>query len=196
MNQGMLMESMNLAVAWALPVLFICKDSQWAITTISANVTGGRLVDRAASFGMPSTRIDGTDVNAVWKAAAKALKRARKGKGPSFIQATCTHPEGHFLGDPLVRIARHPMQEMRKIAGPILKSATRVQGSSVIKRSGGLASVSRAIVKTAQGRYYPAPDPLTKLRRKLKREYDRLDRLETEIKKANQAIVDRALATP
>ncbi|MFQ6115354.1 MAG: thiamine pyrophosphate-dependent enzyme [bacterium] len=50
MNQGMLMESMNLAVVWKLSVLFVCKDNEWAITTRSPSVTGGKLVDRAKCF--------------------------------------------------------------------------------------------------------------------------------------------------
>jgi pyruvate dehydrogenase E1 component alpha subunit len=56
MNQGMLLESLNLAVAWNLPVVFVCKDNAWAITTPSSSVTGGALLDRAASFGMPAVQ--------------------------------------------------------------------------------------------------------------------------------------------
>jgi pyruvate dehydrogenase E1 component alpha subunit len=99
MNQGMLLESLNLAVVWKLPVVFICKDSKWSITTVSASVTGGNLVKRAESFGMPAREINGTDVECVWDTTQEALKRARTGKGPTFLLATCPHPEGHFLGE-------------------------------------------------------------------------------------------------
>ena len=55
-NQGMLLESWNLAVAWRLPVLFVCKDNGWAITTRSPAVTGGDLVERARGFGLVDGR--------------------------------------------------------------------------------------------------------------------------------------------
>lgn len=194
MNQGMLLESMNLAVAWRLPVVFICKDSKWAITTLSASVTGGKLVDRAIAMGMPATRIDGTDVEAVWNAAGKSLIRARKGKGPSFIHATCTHPEGHFLGDPLLRITRQPVKEIKKVAGPMIKSAIHPKGASVLKRSGSLATVTALIGKTARDQYFAGNDPLRRLRRQLKKENGGLEKLENELINQNQAVIDRALA--
>ena len=192
-NQGMLLESMNLAVAWLLPVVFICKDSKWAITTLSASVTGGKIVDRAAAMGMPATSIDGTDVEAVWKAAGKSLKRARKGKGPSFIHATCTHPEGHFLGDPLVNIARHPIKEIKKVAGPMIKSAIHVQGASIMKRSGSLATITALVGKSAREQLFSGKDPLIRLRRQLKKENGRLEKLEDALIHKNQAIFNRAL---
>lgn len=193
MNQGMLLEAMNLAVAWKLPVIFICKDNQWSITTLSASVTGGRLTDRAAGFGMRAVSVDGRDVESVWKAAAKSIKQARKGRGPSFIHATCTHPEGHFLGDPLLRIVRHPVREMKKNAGPIIKSTINLRGASVLKRSSSLATVSTLIGRTAKGQHFPAKDPIALLRRQLERAKDRLEVLENEVVQKNEALVKRAL---
>ena len=83
MNQGMLMESLNLAVIWNLPVLFVCKDDEWAITTLSRSVTGGNLVARASGFGMHGLEVDGCDVTEVWHAAHEAIERARRGDGPT-----------------------------------------------------------------------------------------------------------------
>jgi TPP-dependent pyruvate/acetoin dehydrogenase alpha subunit len=57
MNQGMLMESMNLAAVWDLPVLFVCKDDGWAITTVSKKVTGGDLNARAGGLGVPAVEV-------------------------------------------------------------------------------------------------------------------------------------------
>jgi len=72
----MLLEAMNLAGVWKLPVLFVCKDNAWAITTDSSAVTAGRLVERARAF-MPAVELDGSDVRAVWDAAHAAIDRAR-----------------------------------------------------------------------------------------------------------------------
>jgi len=196
MNQGMLLESMNLAVVWKLPVIFICKDSGWAITTHSASVTGGKLVERALSFGMPSVEVDGTDVEIVWQAAYKAIKRARAKQGPTFLQATCLHPEGHFLGDPLLRIARHPVKEIKKVAGPLLKSVTKFKGANVIKRTDGLGKVTSIIGKTTREQIFSRKDPLKVVRRKLQTEKDRLKRLEENANEEIQTVVISALESP
>jgi len=193
MNQGMLLEAMNLAVVWRLPVVFICKDSKWAITTLSASVTGGKLGDRALSFGMPAVEIDGTDVETVWKAAHEAIDRARAKKGPTFLQAACRHPEGHYLGDPLLRIARHPVQEMKKVAGPLLKSVTKLKGASAIKRSGGLGTVTSLIGQTTKEQVFDHKDPLKIVRGRLKAEKDRLKKLEESVNEEIGKAVEGAL---
>ena len=192
MNQGMLLEAMNLAVVWTLPVIFVCKDSKWAITTVSATVTGGKLVKRAESFGMPAIEVDGCDVEAVWYAAQDALKRARAGKGASFIHTTCPHPEGHFLGDPLLRIARNPVKEMKKIAGPLMKSVTRVKGGSVTKRTGGLGNVSSLIGRTTKDQFFDLKEPLKITRRKLKKNKARLRKIEESVNEEIRRVVSEA----
>ena len=193
MNQGMLLEAMNLAVVWNLPVVFICKDSKWAITTVSSSVTGGNLMERAQSFGMPATEIDGTDVEAVWNAAHEALQRARVEKGPTFLHATCGHPEGHFLGDPLLRIVRNPVKEMTKIAGPLLKSVTSLKGASVTQRTRGLGTVTSLIGKTKKEQVLSQRDPLSIVRKKLDTENERLRKTEDEINEQIQSAVTVAL---
>jgi len=193
MNQGMLMESFNLAVAWNLPVIFICKDSKWAITTVSASVTGGHLVERAGSFGMPAMAIDGTDVEAVWNAANDSFQRARNDRGPSFIYASCPHPEGHFLGDPLLRITRHPIKEMSKIAGPLIKSVTKMKGTTVTNRAGGIGKVTSLIGKTTKEQAFEKKDPLKILREKLKPEKDRLKQVEGAVVREIQDTVNKVI---
>jgi len=193
MNQGMLLEAMNLAVVWKLPVVFVCKDSKWSITTVSATVTGGKLVKRAESFGMPAGEINGTDVETVWNAAQEALKRARTGKGPTFLLATCPHPEGHFLGDPLLRIARNPVKEMKKVAGPLMKSVTRVKGGPITKRTGGLGKVTALIGKTTREQFLDQKEPLKIARSKLKKDKARLNQTEERIKEEVRKVVSEAV---
>lgn len=194
MNQGMLLEAMNLAVVWKLPVVFVCKDSKWAITTISATVTGGNLAARAEGFGMPAREVNGTDVAAVWPAAQEALKRARAGQGPTFLLAACPHPEGHFLGDPLLRIARNPVKEMKKVTGPLIKSVTRVKGGPVAKRTGGLGKVTALIGKTTRDQYLDLKDPLKITRRKLKKDKTRLQKIEESAMEEVRKTVAEAIA--
>jgi 2-oxoisovalerate dehydrogenase E1 component len=86
-GQGAAHEAMNLAATWALPVVFICENNQFAL---SAGWREQRavenLADRAAGYGMPGEIVDGNDVMAVEEAVARALDRARAGDGPTFLE--------------------------------------------------------------------------------------------------------------
>jgi len=182
MNQGMLMESMNLSSAWNLPVVFVCKDNNMAITTASSTVTGGKIAARARAFGLIDYEVDGGEVEEVWEVAGKAIQKTRKGDGPSFIHATCFHFEGHFLGDPLLRIARKPIKEMKEISGPLMKSATKVSGTSIIKRADSIGSIISILGKTIKNELLSKKDPLTAARSKLEKEKKRLQELEDEVR--------------
>ena len=111
-NEGMLMESLNMAVIWSLPIIFICKDNGWSITTTSSKVTAGNLIQRARAFDMEAADVDGAEVIEVWNAAAEAIERAREGHGPTFIRVTCRHFEGHFTGYQILRLVRKPQKEL------------------------------------------------------------------------------------
>ena len=119
------MESMSLSSVWNLPVLFVCKDDGWAITTQSNQVTGGDLNERARGLGVPAIEVDGRDVSAVWQAADRAIETARSGQGPTFLHARCVHFEGHFLGFQLLRAVRAPLREMPGIVAPLTRSFLR-----------------------------------------------------------------------
>jgi pyruvate dehydrogenase E1 component alpha subunit len=140
MNQGMLLETLNLASAWSLPFLLVCKDNQWAITTRSDSVTRGDPVTRAEAFGLPAAAVDGVDVAAVEGAAADAIDKARRGKGPSFLLARVPRLDGHFLGDALVRAARSPAGDGRQLLGDVTSAALSPTG-------GGLGERARSVLE-------------------------------------------------
>lgn len=192
-NQGMLLESFNLAVCWSLPVVFVCKDNGMAITTPSAKVTGGDLLERLRGFGMPATAVDGSDVEAVWRAAGEAVDRARHGGGPSFLLARCVRPDGHFLGDALVEIARHPVRELGDRAGALVRAATGRVGGSVFERAASLAALTAAIGRSASSQVQRGRDPVRKLRGRLDIERAGLEKLETDVEAEVQAAVRRAV---
>jgi TPP-dependent pyruvate/acetoin dehydrogenase alpha subunit len=170
MNQGMLMESINLAAAWSLPVLFVCKDNGMGITTPSKKVTGGDLCARARGLGAHAVSVDGSDVNAVWKEAKKGVDRARRGQGPTFLHATCQRPEGHFLGDPLLRIVRKPVDELKSKVGPLVKAATSGAGASVGGRAASLGSIVNMLGRAGKMRKLGRHDPLHKQAKRLANE--------------------------
>jgi len=194
MNQGMLMESINLAAAWRLPVVFVCKDDCWSITTQSDTVTGGELNDRAEWLGVPGVCVDGRDVTKVWEAAHKAISRARAGEGPYFLRAKCVHFEGHFLGYQLIRTIRSPLREMPKITIPLTKSFLGTSGASIRERVGGLKSVLSAVLSTLRDpRRDPNSDPLRRTRSTLQLDSERLQTLEDDIERETGNIIALAM---
>lgn len=193
MNQGMLLESMNLAAVWDLPVLFVCRDNGMAITTPSTFVTAGDLEARVRSFGIRTATVDGADVANVWYAAADLIDRARGGRGPGFLRATCVRPEGHFLGDPLIRITRRPLAELKPRIGPLASATTSAQGSSVSQRAvslGRLSSVFRRIIGSQLG---SAKDPVLRLRKRLSIPSAELATLENEVELEVRGATEEAL---
>ncbi|MHB0978675.1 MAG: thiamine pyrophosphate-dependent dehydrogenase E1 component subunit alpha [Thermoleophilia bacterium] len=195
MNQGMLMESMNLASVWKLPVLFVCKDDGWAIATESDQATGGDLGERARGLGVPVVDVDGGDASAVLEAAGEAIESARSGRGPTFLRARCVHLEGHFLGFQLIRMVRAPLREMPRVAGPLTKSSLRPGGAPLRERLAGLKTVIGALLSTVRDpRRAPANDPLVRARAALRPDPARLQELEDRVEREIGDILVRALA--
>jgi pyruvate dehydrogenase E1 component alpha subunit len=190
-NQGMLMESMNLAAAWRLPVLYVCKDDAWAITTASRQVTSGQLSDRIRGLGVAYREVDGRDVDKVWEVAKGAIAHTRAGQGPICLHARCVHLEGHFLGYPLLRAVRDPLREMPAIAMPLAQSFLRVGGASLRERLDGLGLVTDSLVATVRDpRRDSVNDPLARTRQALLSEPARLAALE----KANEDEIAQIVA--
>ena len=100
-NQGTVFEAMNLAVVLAVPAIFVFENNGYSEHTGAGYAVGSRdITARAAAFGMPAERVDGSDFFAVNGAMRRALERARSGGGPSAIEAMTTRFYGHFEGDP------------------------------------------------------------------------------------------------
>jgi pyruvate/2-oxoglutarate/acetoin dehydrogenase E1 component len=86
-NEGVFLETLNLATVLKLPVIFICENNLWAVTTpISATLSVADVATRADGFGLPGVIVDGQDVLAVYEATRTAVRRARAGQGPTLIE--------------------------------------------------------------------------------------------------------------
>ena len=194
-NEGMLMESMNLAAFWRLPILFVCKDDGWAITTRSAHVSGGDLKARAVGFGLPVLEVDGCEVGQVWVAAHEAVERARSDEGPTFLHARCVHLEGHFLGFQLTRVVRNPLGEMPKIAVELTASLLHRGGGRMSERLAGLKEVIAVVLSTLRDpRRDPAYDPVRRVRNSLLSDVVRLQELENQIEQEMSTVIASSLA--
>lgn len=99
-NQGTVLESMNLAAIWNLPVIFVVENNGYAeSTSVDYAVGSDSFVDRATGFGMPGITVDGNDFLAVYEAAGEVIRRAREGAGPTLLECKTIRFFGHFEGD-------------------------------------------------------------------------------------------------
>jgi TPP-dependent pyruvate/acetoin dehydrogenase alpha subunit len=99
-NTGAVLESLNLAALWSLPLVFVCENNGYAMTTPYCRAYPiEKISDRALAFGMAASTIDGMDVISVYNSAKKAIELARKGKGPTFLEFKTYRFAGHHTND-------------------------------------------------------------------------------------------------
>jgi TPP-dependent pyruvate/acetoin dehydrogenase alpha subunit len=99
-NIGACHEALNMASLWKLPVVFLCQNNGYAEHTKSENCTAGDIAERARAYAMASVAVDGNDPVAMWQVSRDAIDRARRGEGPTFIEAKTFRFQGHNFGDP------------------------------------------------------------------------------------------------
>ncbi len=97
-NQGVFHESLNLAAVWKLPVIFVCENNQYALSTSYRNTTAvAQVANRAASYEIPGITVDGNDGVEVYLVLREAVERARTGEGPTLIEAMTYRHGQHSL---------------------------------------------------------------------------------------------------
>ncbi|MHB1354389.1 MAG: thiamine pyrophosphate-dependent dehydrogenase E1 component subunit alpha [Anaerolineae bacterium] len=194
MNQGMLMESLNLASVWNLPVLFVCKDDSWAIVTRPGESTGGTMGDRVRGLGVHYQQVEGLDVKQVSQAVHQAIDRLRQGSGPIFLHARCVHLEGHLLGLLLLRATRRPFRELPRISIPLIRAFFRPGAKLLRERLAGTFYIISTITDTLRDpRRSASNDPVARARILLQSDPDRLHKLEESIEAEITACVTSSL---
>jgi TPP-dependent pyruvate/acetoin dehydrogenase alpha subunit len=99
-NQGVFHESINLASIWKLPVVYICENNQFGeYTRVQKHRAAQSAADFATVYRIQGMTVDGNDVLAVYDAAEKAVKHARRGNGPTILECVTCRLEGHWVGD-------------------------------------------------------------------------------------------------
>lgn len=94
-NQGVLSEALNIAALWNLPLILMCENNGFSEFSKAADMTAGRIADRAKAYGVASETVDGNDLVEVWRSTGKAVQRARAGEGPTLIEAQTYRIHGH-----------------------------------------------------------------------------------------------------
>lgn len=114
-NTGNFHESLNLAAIWHLPVVFMCENNIYAVSTpIYYSTLIENISIRAKGYGIPGITIDGNDVIAVYETNSEAVDRARRGNGPTLIEAKTYRWEGHYVGEPRVYRTREEEEKWKK----------------------------------------------------------------------------------
>jgi TPP-dependent pyruvate/acetoin dehydrogenase alpha subunit len=132
---GALHETLNIAALWKLPLLLVCDNNQYSVSTPrSQALAPRRLSDLATPFGVASGTVDGTDVLAVRDAAQVFGDRVRSGQGPAFLECVSYRFESHSTATRETRSA----EEIRSLKAhcPILRFASRLEGEGILSPDG------------------------------------------------------------
>lgn len=134
-NQGVVLETMNLAGIWNLPLVFACENNGFAVTLRAETAIAGSLVERARAHGMAAESVDGMDVRAVAEASARAVARARSGGGPTFLEFRTYRFVGHNTGERYLGLnyredaevdvwrAQDPLEQLGAVLRPEVRAA-------------------------------------------------------------------------
>jgi 2-oxoisovalerate dehydrogenase E1 component len=166
-NHGAFHEVLNFAGVQQAPALFVCENNLYATATpLAAATLNTDVASKAASYGIPGIAVDGNDVIAVWAAAGAAIARARRGEGPTLIEAKTYRTVGHHEGDPVVGTYRTQAEVDEWAArDPIAMFRVRMAetGALVVgDLDAADARVERVVEEAlAFARQSPEPDPAT-----------------------------------
>jgi TPP-dependent pyruvate/acetoin dehydrogenase alpha subunit len=162
-NQGILLECGNMAALWKLPLVLLCENNQFSMSTRPNDVTAVReLSRRAEGLGIPGTTVDGMDVLAVFEAVSAAVRGARSGSGPVFVEALCYRLEGHFLGDGLKYRSKDELA-LWHAKDPISNWRDRLIGAGILTASDTVRLTQETEDEVSQAVEFakasPPPDP-------------------------------------
>lgn len=159
-SRGDIHEAMNLASVKSLPMIFVCQNNEYAISTSVGSGVAGEIVDRARGYAMPGEAVDGNDLTAVVDAMSEAVSRARSGGGPTLLEVKTYRVAGHFYSDQEDYRDREEVRRWRE-RDPILLYREKLVGEGTVRHEDldaieeGLASDIKATFEAARD----APEP-------------------------------------
>ncbi len=161
-NQGQIYETFNMAALWALPVIFVIENNQYAMGTAQKRSTSTpELYTRGAAFGIPGEAVDGMDVLAVRDASRKAVDHCRSGKGPYILEIKTYRYRGHSMSDPAKYRTREEVQKMRDERDPIeaVRSLLLTGGHATEDDLKAIDKDIKAVVNAAADFAKESPEP-------------------------------------
>ena len=166
-NEGAFHESINLAAVWKLPVIFLCENNQYAVTSsFKEMVAVANISDRAAAYAIPGVLVDGQDALAMHEAVSQAVERARSGQGPTLVEGRTYRYYDHSLG--LGRIVRNSYRDDDEVEQWKLRDPLDIHRAMLIEQAIATADELDALEEHVKGeieeavtfaRESPYPDP-------------------------------------
>lgn len=160
-NEGAFHEALNMAAVWRLPVVFVCENNRYGMSTSTERSTAVRsIAERAVAYAMPGRSVDGNDLSAVAEAVEEAVALARAGDGPSLIESVTYRWRGHSKSD------RNRYRTKEEIAewvarDPIPRLAAMLVEHGVLTReeAGAMEAEAAAEIEAAVAAAREAPEP-------------------------------------
>jgi len=135
-NNGNFHESINMAAAWKLPVVYICENNLYGISVDIRKVTNTKnIADRACAYNIPGYIVDGNDVLEVYEVAKKAIENARDKMGPTLIECKTYRWKGHHLGDPGIIYRAEEERKAWKDRCPIKSFRERLLKGNILSQN-------------------------------------------------------------
>jgi TPP-dependent pyruvate/acetoin dehydrogenase alpha subunit len=164
-NQGIFHEAMNMVSLWRLPVVYVCENNRYAVSTHVRRSTAIEDISvRAAGYGMPGVTVDGDDLDAVYEAAAQAVERARSESMPTLIECKTYRWEGHMVGDRQLYRTREEVESFKQ-RDPLVRLRTSILERGVAQEADLSAIESEVEAELQQAIDFavnsPPPDPAT-----------------------------------
>ncbi len=151
-NEGAFHESLNMAAIWKLPVVFVCENNGYGMSTSSARSTAvTNIADRAAGYAMPGVIVDGNDFSAVAEASSNAVDRARKGDGPTLIESKTYRHRGHSKSDRNRYRTKEEIEDWKTNRDPIARFENELLQFGVIDKDGIDAVINAVDAEIAAG---------------------------------------------
>ena len=167
MAEGAFHEAINLAALWKVPALFCCENNLYAMgTALARSESQTDLCAKAASYGVPTAKVDGQDIVAVHEAAKKAQQHVRDGKGPFFVEFQTYRYRAHSMFDPDLYRDKKEIEEW-KTRGPLHTFTARLKAEKKLTEEQFLAldaevakEVEDAVAFAEAGSWEPVEDLL------------------------------------
>ncbi|NMO15180.1 3-methyl-2-oxobutanoate dehydrogenase [Pyxidicoccus fallax] len=124
--------ALNFAGVARVPVVFVCQNNQWSISVpFRAQTATATVAEKAAAYGMPGVKVDGNDVEAVYAATAVAVARARRGEGPTLIEAETYRVGAHSSADDPSRYREAAEVERWRAKDPLVRTRARLEAAGL-----------------------------------------------------------------
>ncbi|MBN9245754.1 MAG: thiamine pyrophosphate-dependent dehydrogenase E1 component subunit alpha [Mesorhizobium sp.] len=160
-NEGAFHEALNMAAIWKLPVIFVCENNGYGMSTSTERSTAvHNIAERAVGYGIPGVIVDGNDFSAVAEASQAAVERARRGEGPTLIESKTYRYRGHSKSDRNRYRTKEEIEDWMEHRDPIDHFETALKEFGIIDEA-GIEAVREAVKKEiAEGIEFAKESPM------------------------------------